>query len=142
MIIQHEHQHNETMLQTLQLAEPGVYAPQRDRGRAAAAADGHDALVEAGPFEIGDAGDGFAYDNERPRHAVELPAFEIDRAPVTNGAFARVRRGRRLPAARAVERRRAGRGASARAGSGRSTGPATAACAASTASSRSSPSCP
>ena len=31
---------------------------------------------------------GFAYDNERPRHAVELAAFEIDRTPVTNGAFA------------------------------------------------------
>ena len=29
MLLQHEHQHNETMLQTLQLAEPGVYAPER-----------------------------------------------------------------------------------------------------------------
>ena len=27
MLIQHEHQHNETMLQTLALAEPGVYSP-------------------------------------------------------------------------------------------------------------------
>ncbi len=32
--------------------------------------------------------DGFAYDNERPRHEVQLDAFLIDRAPVTNGAFA------------------------------------------------------
>ena len=41
MLIQHEHQHNETMLQTLQLAEPGVYAPEpraaRRDGRAMAA---------------------------------------------------------------------------------------------------------
>ena len=29
--------------------------------------------------------DGFAYDNERPRHVVDLPAFEIDRLPVTVG---------------------------------------------------------
>ena len=32
--------------------------------------------------------DGFAYDNERPRHTVELEPFEIDRTPVTNGAYA------------------------------------------------------
>ena len=29
LVAQHEHQHDETMLQTLQLAEPGVYAPER-----------------------------------------------------------------------------------------------------------------
>ncbi len=29
---------------------------------------------------------GFAYDNERPRHTVEVPAFEIARRPVSNGA--------------------------------------------------------
>ena len=42
-----------------------------------------------GEHEIG-AGppaEGFAYDNERPRHAVELDAFEIDRTPVTNAAY-------------------------------------------------------
>ena len=44
--------------------------------------------VEAGTYEVGAAAEGFAYDNERPRHAVELAAFEIDRAPVTNGAYA------------------------------------------------------
>ena len=31
--------------------------------------------------------EGFAYDNERPRHAVELAPFWIDRTPVTNGAW-------------------------------------------------------
>ena len=29
MLVQHEHQHNETMLQTLQLAAPGTYSPER-----------------------------------------------------------------------------------------------------------------
>ena len=44
--------------------------------------------VPAGSHEVGAGPDGFAYDNERPRHAVELDAFEIDRAPVSNAAFA------------------------------------------------------
>jgi gamma-glutamyl hercynylcysteine S-oxide synthase len=86
MLLQHEHQHNETMLQTLQLAEPGVYSPARRTAPGEAATGSR--LVEAGSFEMGDAGEGFAYDNERPRHRVELPAFRIDNAPVTNGAFA------------------------------------------------------
>jgi iron(II)-dependent oxidoreductase len=30
---------------------------------------------------------GFAYDNERPRHRVELDRFSIARTPVTNGAY-------------------------------------------------------
>jgi iron(II)-dependent oxidoreductase len=86
MLVQHEHQHNETMLQTLQLAEPGVYKPRRrpPSGRAATGA----LEVAAGPFHMGADGHGFAYDNERPRHEVELEAFRIDRAPVTNAAFA------------------------------------------------------
>jgi iron(II)-dependent oxidoreductase len=44
-------------------------------------------LVEAGDHRVGAEAGGFAYDNERPRHPVALPAFEIDRAPVTNGAY-------------------------------------------------------
>ena len=39
------------------------------------------------PIPDGLPGDGFAYDNERPRHALELAAFRIDRAPVTNAAY-------------------------------------------------------
>jgi gamma-glutamyl hercynylcysteine S-oxide synthase len=86
MLVQHEHQHNETMLQTLQLAEPGVYSPERT-GSSEVAATGT-LEVDGGVFEMGDPGAGFAYDNERPRHEVELPSFRIDRAPVTNAAFA------------------------------------------------------
>ncbi len=44
--------------------------------------------IEAGEYEIGAPARGFAYDNERPRHTVELGAFEIDRLPVANGAYA------------------------------------------------------
>jgi gamma-glutamyl hercynylcysteine S-oxide synthase len=85
MLVQHEHQHNETMLQTLQLAEPGVYAPERAALGGAASVGVIE--VEAGPARIGFDGDAFAYDNERPRHAVSLDAFRIDRAPVTNSQF-------------------------------------------------------
>jgi iron(II)-dependent oxidoreductase len=85
MLVQHEHQHNETMLQTLQLAEPGVFAPQR-RTQAGRAARGV-VTVEAGTCSIGDDGEGFAYDNERPRHQVELGGYRIDLAPVTNAQY-------------------------------------------------------
>jgi iron(II)-dependent oxidoreductase len=94
------------MLQTLALAEPGVYSPVR-RPRAGRAVNGHGSgraagdgrpaggeervegrvALAGGRFEIGAGPHGFAYDNERPRHEVELGAFEIDRAPVTNGAY-------------------------------------------------------
>jgi gamma-glutamyl hercynylcysteine S-oxide synthase len=86
MLIQHEHQHNETMLQTLQLAAPGVYEPERPAPPRRTGASGT-LLVGPGRAAIGDAGRGFAYDNERPRHEVDLAAFRIDRAPVTNAAF-------------------------------------------------------
>jgi gamma-glutamyl hercynylcysteine S-oxide synthase len=85
MLIQHEQQHNETMLQTLQLAEPGVFAPERPRPSGPAASGS--VVVGERSVEIGFEGDGFAYDNERPRHRVELGAYRIDRAPVTNSQF-------------------------------------------------------
>jgi gamma-glutamyl hercynylcysteine S-oxide synthase len=44
-------------------------------------------LVEGGPHEIGAPDAGFAYDNERPRHRVELESFWIDRTPVTNAVY-------------------------------------------------------
>jgi gamma-glutamyl hercynylcysteine S-oxide synthase len=88
MVVQHEHQHNETMLQTLQLAEQGTYAPERRPLPSTPASDGPAAIsVTPGPFAMGDPGEGFAYDNERPRHRVDLPAFDVDRTPVTNGAY-------------------------------------------------------
>jgi iron(II)-dependent oxidoreductase len=89
MLIAHEHQHNETMLQLLQMVDG--YAPARIDGTVAGepVAEGPEMVrVQAGAHEIGTGPEGFAYDNERPRHTVELAAFEIDRIPVTNAAFA------------------------------------------------------
>jgi iron(II)-dependent oxidoreductase len=89
MLIAHEHQHNETMLQLLQMID-GYEPPERDSARASEpVTDGPDmVLVDAGVTAIGAGPEGFAYDNERPHHEVEVAAFWIDRAPVTNGAYA------------------------------------------------------
>jgi iron(II)-dependent oxidoreductase len=88
MLLAHEYQHNETMLQLLQMVES--YEPVEVDGAAAAepVADGPDMVrVEGGTHEIGAGEAGFAYDNERPRHRVEIAPFLIDRTPVTNGAY-------------------------------------------------------
>ena len=91
MLVQHEHQHNETMLQTMQLAEAGVFeAPRPSLHEAPRRPEGPETVrIPAGSFGMGDAGEGFSYDNERHRHERALGAFEIDRSPVTNGHFER-----------------------------------------------------
>ncbi len=88
MVAQHEHQHNETMLQTLQLKMGGPYRPPR-RFELPASIDGHAGMVRvsAGEYTIGTEDRSAAYDNERPRHTVTLDAFRIDRTPVTNGQY-------------------------------------------------------
>jgi ergothioneine biosynthesis protein EgtB len=43
--------------------------------------------VEGGLREIGHDGDGFAYDNEGPRHAVYVAPFRLATRPVTNGEY-------------------------------------------------------
>ena len=111
MLLAHEQQHNETMLQLLQMVdgyEPAgsttqLAPPSRSRPGPEMVA------IEGGEYEIGAPARGFAYDNERPRHAVELAAFEIDRTPVTNGAYIAVHGGDRRRAAAVLGARRRGR---------------------------------
>ncbi|HET8813583.1 MAG TPA: SUMF1/EgtB/PvdO family nonheme iron enzyme [Solirubrobacterales bacterium] len=88
MLLAHELQHNETMLQLLQLVDG--YKPVRAEFAPAPEPvpdEPKTVAIEAGEHAIGAPSRGFAYDNERPRHTVELPAFEIDRTPVSNAAF-------------------------------------------------------
>jgi gamma-glutamyl hercynylcysteine S-oxide synthase len=88
MLLAHEHQHNETMLQLLQMVE--AYEPvEVDRAPVTEpVAEGPEMVrVDGGPHEIGAPDVGYAYDNERPRHRVDLEPFWIDRTPVTNGAY-------------------------------------------------------
>ncbi|MEZ5074553.1 MAG: SUMF1/EgtB/PvdO family nonheme iron enzyme [Solirubrobacterales bacterium] len=87
MLIAHEQQHNETMLQLLQMIdgyEPPLTAPPPgppDPGGPEMVA------VGGGTVAVGAPSDGFAYDNERPRHDVEVAPFLIDRLPVTNAGY-------------------------------------------------------
>ncbi|HEV2777403.1 MAG TPA: SUMF1/EgtB/PvdO family nonheme iron enzyme [Solirubrobacteraceae bacterium] len=89
LVIRHEAQHNETMRQTLFLAGlPGGRPVAAPRGaRAVREDDWID--VPGGPFEMGAGPAGFAFDNERPRHRVDVGAFRIARRPVTNGTWLR-----------------------------------------------------
>jgi gamma-glutamyl hercynylcysteine S-oxide synthase len=94
LILRHEMQHSETILQTLQIMTAEVYAPRPVYAWPTPAAGRQKdmVLVPGGPFEMGALAalehGVFAYDNELQRHERELPAFLIDVAPVTNGEFA------------------------------------------------------
>lgn len=90
MLLAHEHQHNETMLQLLQMVD-GYEPVAIETGPAVVPApSGPERIgLPAGEYEIGAPARGFAYDNERSRHTVELGAFEIDRTPVSNAAYIR-----------------------------------------------------
>ncbi|MGH3313171.1 MAG: ergothioneine biosynthesis protein EgtB [Streptomyces sp.] len=92
MVAQHEQQHDETMLATHQLRRgPAVLDapdPPAPRSRGTEEAGG-EVPVPAGPFIMGTSTDPWALDNERPAHTVDVPAFELDVTPVTNGAYQR-----------------------------------------------------
>jgi gamma-glutamyl hercynylcysteine S-oxide synthase len=90
LVISHENQHDETMLQALNLrAGPPLLreASPLPPGRAGVA--GTSVLVPGGPFVLGvdAATEPYSLDNERPAHIVDVPAFRIGRVPVTNGEW-------------------------------------------------------
>lgn len=91
MVAQHESQHQETMLQAIQMREDLVYEPAfatcPPRRPAYQPGDSM-VLVPAGPCEIGTDDRRLAYDNERPRHRTHVEAFRIDAAPVCNAQYA------------------------------------------------------
>jgi iron(II)-dependent oxidoreductase len=96
MVLRHELQHAETMRQTMALAGllsrdevAEIEAPLIETPLSGSRADEHDAWISlpAGPFAIGAAEEGFAYDNERPRHTVAVGAFQLARRPVSNGSW-------------------------------------------------------
>ncbi len=91
MVLRHEHQHNETMLQTLALAHLDGYEPAGRRPAPAATSPAPTGLemVEIPPGEctVGAPAASFAYDNERPRHLVGVGGHLIGRTPITNGSY-------------------------------------------------------
>lgn len=91
MVVRHELQHSETMRQTMALAGllPAGEPSLEPLGRIGQPQDQDEWIdVPAGPFAMGAAPGEFAYDNERPRHTVEVDAFQIARHPVTNAEWA------------------------------------------------------
>ena len=92
MVIQHEHQHDETLLATHQLMLEHALRPpgsslERDGTRVTIESD--EVLVPGGRFAMGTSVDPWAYDNERPAHGVDVAPFHMDTTPVTNAAFTR-----------------------------------------------------
>lgn len=91
MVVQHEHQHDETLLATRQLMLdrcPALVDPAPAPQPGSVPGSG-EVLVPAGPFEMGTSTDAWAYDNERPAHIIELDDFCIDASPVTNEDYER-----------------------------------------------------
>jgi gamma-glutamyl hercynylcysteine S-oxide synthase len=88
MVLQHEYQHNETILQTLQLKQGDHYSPPRQitapTPAPSAPPPGTMLHFPGGKVTLGTNDRSAAYDNERPAHEVELTPFYIDAHPVTN----------------------------------------------------------
>ncbi|WP_372787779.1 SUMF1/EgtB/PvdO family nonheme iron enzyme [Paraconexibacter sp.] len=83
MVLRHELQHTETMLQAMRHADllpPTLPGPPQ-------LGEGSFISVPAGEHLLGARAEGFAYDNERPAHRVEVPAFRIATRPVTNASW-------------------------------------------------------
>ncbi|MEX0980125.1 MAG: ergothioneine biosynthesis protein EgtB [Gemmatimonadota bacterium] len=110
LVLQHEYQHNETILQTLQLkegrpypglapvdtpaprTEPDSRTPDPDSDEPPGGVipmDGAMVRFPGGVVAIGTDDRTVAYDNERPLHMRRLEPFWIDVTPVTNAAFLR-----------------------------------------------------
>jgi gamma-glutamyl hercynylcysteine S-oxide synthase len=86
MVVQHEHQHIETMLATLQLREATYPLPLTPATAGDPDSEG-DISVAGGAFTMGTDVEPWAYDNERPAHEATVGSFRIDRTPVTNRAY-------------------------------------------------------
>ncbi len=87
MVVRHEAQHNETMRQTLFLGGLQGGRPEPTARDTAPSAAGDWLHIPAGTFEMGAPAGGFAFDNERPRHPIDVGAFAIARRPVSNATW-------------------------------------------------------
>jgi ergothioneine biosynthesis protein EgtB len=89
--VQHEQQHQELILTDLKhhFGSNPLLPAYRPGGAAAAGATPlRFARFDGGSVEIGHGGEGFAFDNEAPRHAVQLQPFELASRLVTAAEYA------------------------------------------------------
>ncbi len=91
LVLRHELQHTETMRQAMSL--DGLLPPGEPPATATSSDSAAWVAFPAGEAVIGAGPDGFAYDNERPRHRRTLDAFEIAHRPVTNASWMRFAEG-------------------------------------------------
>ncbi|TPG29499.1 ergothioneine biosynthesis protein EgtB [Mycolicibacterium hodleri] len=90
LVVSHENQHDETMLQALSIR---TGPPVLDRGAplppGRAGVAGTSVSVPGGPVVLGvtAADEPLSLDNERDAHVVDVPSFRIGRVPVTNGEW-------------------------------------------------------
>ncbi len=91
LVIQHEHQHNETMFQTIQLARLADYHLSGRHPAPSPPASAFTGLelieIPGGRCTIGAPDYGFAYDNERPRHHTDVRGYMIGQTPITNATY-------------------------------------------------------
>lgn len=93
MVLQHEYQHNETILQTLQLKQgapyhaPRAYRPPGLKNSNTRPADGATVRFGGGQVTLGTNDRSTAYDNERPLHTHDVAPFRIDVYPATNADY-------------------------------------------------------
>ena len=86
MVAQHEQQHAETLAATLQLMTDVTYLPLEALRPQPGAVPQHEVFIPGGPVPLGST-DAWAYDNERPRHLVDVAPFLLDAHPVTTGDY-------------------------------------------------------
>lgn len=85
--LEHEIQHQELLVYDIKHLLCDVYdAPQSVAPTPVESVNGM-AEIEGGLFQLGYAGNDFAWDNEKPQHTVFLQDFAIDRAPVSVGEY-------------------------------------------------------
>ena len=90
MMVSHENQHDETMLQALNLrVGPALLSQAGMLPSGRAGLPGTSVEIPGGPFVLGVDGvdEPFSLDNERPAHVVDVPTFRMGRVPVTNGEW-------------------------------------------------------
>ncbi|MGH3645518.1 MAG: ergothioneine biosynthesis protein EgtB [Mycobacterium sp.] len=90
LVVSHENQHDETMLQALSIRTgPPILGRGTPLPMGRSDVAGTSVSVPGGPFVLGvtAADEPMSLDNERDAHVVDVPSFRIGRVPVTNGEW-------------------------------------------------------
>lgn len=87
LVLAHEDMHGEALAYTLQTLGVGMPRSRDDPMQAASAWAQGEIRFPGGRFQMGSAGSGFAFDNEKPAHTVRVDAFVMDATLISNAQF-------------------------------------------------------